>query len=175
MPTSKAHRASHNIDHGLAAAPAARATASAMPTASKPCSWHARRATSRSTKRATCTERTRNALAALLPQALRVSAVCRRGAAPYGDANLLPKRAKMLVFNDSERYTIGSAELFYVESREKHVTSCIACIGPPLFGPLLGTIMHVGYITKSPPRGAVVYQIANWPLFQKKFNEEGAL
>ena len=44
----------------------------------------------------TCTQCSRNALAALLPQALRVSANARRGAAAYGDADRLPNKAKML-------------------------------------------------------------------------------
>ena len=125
-PSHQSRRASdrtslNTIDHGLAATPAARAIDPALPTASKPCFWHARRATSRSAKRATCTQRTRNALAALLPQAVRVSAVGRRGAAAYADANRLPKRAKMLVCNDADRFTIGSTELFYTTFCVRHI------------------------------------------------------
>ena len=71
--SSEARRVS--IAPALTSAPAARTAASAMPAASKPCFLTHDVPRGARTSVPTCTQCTRNALAALLPQALRVSAM----------------------------------------------------------------------------------------------------
>ena len=57
----------------------------AVPAASKPCFWHARRAVGCPIEHGNAYAMCRHALADFMAASLRVSAVARRGAAAYGD------------------------------------------------------------------------------------------